>query len=202
MDGADVAASEVQARMDLLNNNQAQQREYRLKLLHRLMMRQLPNDLIAKTLGVTIRTVQLLKKELSEQLRKEAMSRDLGSYVGFTDGFYNEMIGMSMRLATSKDVPDVRKLSAMKVALQAQRDRTTFYETVGFFSAMKVLPGVDQDDERTRQANSLLDMSNAVLEMFDMDEDEYEERMNRPPEPHEVFKSRDEDEDDDMIRLL
>ena len=202
MDGVDVTAAEVRARMDLLSQNQSHQKEYRLKLLHRMMMRQLPTDMIAKSLGVTVRTVNNLKRELSEQLRKEAMNRDLGSYVGFTDGFYNEMIGMSMRMATSKDTPDIRKLSAMKVALQAQRDRTAFYETAGFFSALKVLPGVDQDDERTRQANSLMDMSNKVLELFDMDEAEYEERMSRPPEPHEVFKSKDDDEDDEAIRIL
>ena len=199
MDGVDVTASEVQVRMSLYAHSRSQRKEYRLKLLHRMMLRQLPTDMIAKALGVDTRHVNRLKQELKAQLRKEASSKDLATYVGYTDGFYNEMIGMSMRIATNKDTPETRKLSAMKVALQSERDRTEFLKDVGFFSAMKLLPSVDEGDYHSQRANQLLDMSNKVLEAFDADaEYEYDgDGEDQGPEPHEVFKQPDRGEDDD-----
>lgn len=200
---ADIARARVEAMSD-----QFQRKEYRLRFLHRMLIRQLPMDLIAQSLDVSVRHVFRMREELYGQLRKEAQSRDLPSFVGYTDGFYNEIIGMAMRMATAKGTTDLRKLGAMKVAMQAQRDRIDFYERSGFFSAMKLTPMAGTDDDRSKEADALIEMSQSLLNVFNMSEEEYEAHEDDDElDGRDVFAKRHgreprDDDEDSPVRVL
>lgn len=173
-----------------LSEDPAFQREYRLRLLHRMLMRQLPMTLIARSLNCSVRNVYVMREKLYAQLREEASNKDLPSYVGMTDGFYNDVIGMCMRMASSAKTTDIRKLGALQVALQAQRDRTHFYEIVGFHDVLKITPVTGMFDRATDQASKLGKMAENILAAFndgldDMPEDGSDDVFARAAETEE-----------------
>jgi hypothetical protein len=153
-------------RMTALSEDPAFQKEYKMRLMHRMLVRQLPMDLIAQALGCSVRNAYYLREALFAQLREEASNKDLPTYVGMTDGFYNDVIGMCMRMASSTKASDVRKLGALQVALQAQRDRQHFYDLVGFHDVLKVTPVSGMFDSATDQAKKLSSMAENILEAF------------------------------------
>ena len=77
------------------------EREYRLGLLHRLLMRKLPLDSIAQELQVSVHTVMRDRKELHRRLRTQASQLDANGLIGETLGFYSEIQGMALRMASS-----------------------------------------------------------------------------------------------------
>jgi hypothetical protein len=187
-------------RIDQLGQDGEIRKEYRLRMLHRMMMRQLTVDTISKALGVSVRQVYYMREELRRQLRTEAVERDLPSYIGMTDAFYNEVIGMAMREASQRGAAAMVKLASLKVAMQAQRDRTQLYEASGFFSALRLTPQAGSDDTRSHQADKLVEMSKNLMDVFEMSDEEWEERENAPLAADKVFLRPDERGDEDRIR--
>lgn len=123
-------------------------KEYRLQLLHRLLMRNVPLDQIANQLQVSISTVQKDRVELKARLREAAKELNIDELIGGQNGFYDEIAGMAMRLASGgggrdehgnpvAPVPTAMKLAAMRTALAANADRTRLLSTAGVFDVLK-----------------------------------------------------------------
>lgn len=150
--------------------------EYRLKLLHRCLLRQLPLDLTAQTMGMDVRGVMRLREELHAQFKREVAQKDIYSFVGNTDGFYNDVIGTMMQMMSDSTSPASKRMMAAQVALQAQRDRVHFFDLVGFYDVVKITPStVGTLDDNQDKAQRLIEMSEQIMGVFNMGEDEPEE---------------------------
>lgn len=134
-------------------------KEYRLTLLHRLLMRNVPLDQIARQLGVSISTVEKDRIALKARLRDAAMQLNVNELIGQQNAVYDEISGMAMRVAsqagTSQDengqqvqaIPVAMRLAAMRTALAAQADRTRFLSSAGVFDVLRFRRAEDGGDE-------------------------------------------------------
>ena len=113
------------------------EREYRLKLLHRLLMRNVPLDEIAKELKVSVSTVIRDRGELYDRLKNEAQRLEINHVVGDTMGFYAEIAAMSLRIASTAKQPTPAKLAALRTALAAKNDMARFLQASGVFDVLQ-----------------------------------------------------------------
>ena len=74
------------------------EREFRLRLLHRMLMRGIPLDEIARELDISVSTVIRDRKELWDRLRTAAKKLDINLLIGDTMAFYNEAVAMAIEL--------------------------------------------------------------------------------------------------------
>lgn len=123
-------------------------KEFRLQLLHRLLMRNIPLDQIATQLQVSISTVEKDRAELKKRLREAATQLNIDEMVGGQMAVYDEIAGMAMRVASggaTRDengnhvaaVPTAMKLAAMRTALAANADRTRFLASAGVLDVLR-----------------------------------------------------------------
>lgn len=120
------------------------EREYRLQLLHRLLMRRLPLDEIAANLGVSVPTVLRDRKELQERLRAVAKELDIEVMIGDSKGFYEEVQAMAMRAASSSTVPMPMRLAAMRTALASHNDMHRFFQASGVYDVLRFRKGAGE----------------------------------------------------------
>lgn len=113
------------------------EKEYRLKLVHRMLMRNVPLGQMAKELDISIKTVQRDRTELLKRLRVAAQELDLNEMIGDTLGFYGEIQGMSLRTASVSKLPVNMKLAAMRTALASKNDQHRFLNAAGVFDVLK-----------------------------------------------------------------
>lgn len=126
-------------------------KEYRLSLLHRLLMRNTPLDQIARQFNVSISTIEKDRAELRRRLREAAMDLNINQMIGEQNAFYDEAQAMSLRIASGgQEVPTPMKLAAIRTALAANADRTRFNNTAGVFDALRY--------RRTEQGDDLTDV--------------------------------------------
>lgn len=139
-----------------LAGSQAYAKEYRLNLLHRLLMRRIPLDQIAAQLQVSISTVEKDRVELKKRLREAAKQLDIDEMIGAQNAVYDEVAGMALRIASAgaqrdengnpvQAVPTAMRLAAMRTALAANADRTRFLNTAGVFDVLRFRRSEDGD---------------------------------------------------------
>lgn len=116
-------------------------REYRLELVHRLLMRKIPQDEIASQLGISISTVRRDCAELRDRLRSAAKTLDIDEIVGNSKGFYEEVQAMSMRAASMNQLPIAMRLAAMRTALASHNDMHRFFQAAGVYDALRFRKG-------------------------------------------------------------
>lgn len=113
------------------------EREYRLGLLHRLLMRRIPIDEIAAQLGISISQVYRDRAALKSKLREETKALDIEEIIGDSKGFYDEVSAMAMRAASNSDVPMPMRLAGMRTALAAKNDMHRFFQTAGVYDVLR-----------------------------------------------------------------
>lgn len=138
--------------------SQAYSKEYRLGLLHRMLLRGISLDTIATELGVSISTVEKDRAELKRRLRESAKSLDINEIIGGQNAFYDDARAMSLRIASGQH-PVAMKLAATRTALAAEADRTRFLNTAGVFDVL-----------RFRRSEDGADLSDVALLMQRTDE--------------------------------
>ncbi len=123
------------------SGSQKYNREYRLSLLHRALMRNVPLDQIAKQFGVSISTIEKDRVELKKRLREVAREMNIEEMVGGQTALYNEISGMAMRIAGKNAgegaTPVPMQLAAMRTALAANADMNRFYNTAGVYDVLR-----------------------------------------------------------------
>lgn len=153
------------------------QTEYKLRLLHRLLMRGLPIDIIAGQMQLSIPTVKSLRAQLYRRLAVEAAATfDMNLYVGKSEAFYNELRGLSMRMVDDNGKKDAegkwieppptrdQKMRAIHTALSVEADRHRFYSLTGVFQAMPFRPdALTGDSQQTDNASRIIDLVQAVI---------------------------------------
>lgn len=117
------------------------EREYRLQLLHRLLMRNLPLDEIASQLGVSVSTILRDRTELKERLRAVAKELEVEQLIGNSKGFYEEVQAMAMRAASNNNVPIPMRLAAMRTALASHNDMHRFFQAAGVYDVLRFRKG-------------------------------------------------------------
>lgn len=128
-----------------LAGSAAYAKEYRLTLLHRLLMRKVPIDQIARQLNVSISTIEKDRSELKRRLREIARELDINEIIGRNVDIYDEIRGMSLRIASAGDgqqngqpgTPIAMKLAALRTALAATNDANRMFAAAGVFDALR-----------------------------------------------------------------
>jgi hypothetical protein len=119
----------------------AYSKEYRMTMLHRLLLRKMPIDQIARALGVSISTVQKDRVKLKALLREHAKDLNIDEMIGNQMGLYDEIGAMSLRIATKTSgegsVPIPMQLAAMRTTLASQADKTRFLTSAGVFDVLR-----------------------------------------------------------------
>lgn len=158
------------------------EREYRLGLLHRLLMRRIPIDEIASQLGVSVATVYRDREELRAKLREDARGLDIEEIIGDSKGFYEEVGAMSMRAASNSNLPMPMRLAAMRTALASKNDQHRFFQTAGVYDVLRFRMAQDgsgmtdvkrmmENTERILRGETM-EFSNAMQEVIDSGDQE------------------------------
>jgi phosphatidylglycerophosphatase A len=137
------------------------EREYRLKLLHRLMMRNIPMDEIAAQLGISIAQVYRDREELKKQLRADAGALHIDEIIGDSKGFYEEVSAMAMRAASNSNQPMPMRLAAMRTGLAAKNDMHRFFQTTGVYDVLRFR--VAQDGTGVSDVRRLMENTERIL---------------------------------------
>lgn len=156
-------------------------KEYRLLLLRRLLVRNVPIDQIAAQLGVSISTIQKDRIELKAMLRQHARELNIDEIIGGQQNVYDELRGMSLRIATENDTPKAMQLAAIRTTLATEADRTRFLNTAGVFDTLryrKADDGTDVSDVQ-RLMQSTDNMLSQLLQMELPDEEPSAPRAKR-----------------------
>lgn len=160
------------------------EREYRLKLLHRLMMRGVPLDQIADQLGISLSQVYRDRDELKAKLRAESRTLDIDEIIGDSKGYYEEAAAMAMRAASKNDLPMPMRLAAVRTALAAKNDMHRFFQTAGVYDVLRFKLAQDgkgisdvrrlmENTERLLSGDSA-DFSNAARDIDSGDQEDIE----------------------------
>jgi len=146
----------------------AYEREYRLKLLHRMLMRNVPLDQIAKELDISVRTVIRDRKDLYKAIGKAAQGLDVNVLIGDTMAFYGEVQGMGLRAASASKAPLNMRLAAMRTALASKNDMHRFLANVGVYDVLKFQAG---EQNKSNDLEKLVNITEAILNEEDDEAD-------------------------------
>ena len=113
------------------------EREYRLSLLSRLLMRKIPLDEIAQQLNISLSQVNRDKAELASRMRDAARSLNIEEMVGSNMEFYDEVMAMAMRAASNSNSPLPMRLAAMRTALASRNDQHRFLQAAGVYDTLR-----------------------------------------------------------------
>lgn len=137
------------------------EREYRLELLHRLLMRRVPIDEIAAQMGLSVSQVYRDRDELRRRLRTAANELNIEEIIGDSKGYYEEVAAMAMRAASNSNLPMPMRLGAMRTALAAKNDQHRFFQTAGVYDVLRFR--VAQDGSGMSDVRRLMDNTERVL---------------------------------------
>lgn len=136
------------ARLEQVSRRSSEyEREYRLDLLHRMLMRKLPLDEIANQLGISVRQLYNDRRELADRLRSEARLLDVDHIIGDSKGFYEEVQALAMRAASNSNMPMPMRLAAMRTALASHNDKHRFYQAAGVYDVLRFRKGAGEGNQ-------------------------------------------------------
>lgn len=137
------------------------EREYRIRLLHRLLMRRIPIDEIAQQLGRSVSQIYRDREELQRQLREDAGALNIDEMIGESKGFYEEAAAMAMRAASNSAVPMPMRLAAIRTSLAAKNDMHRFLQTAGVYDVLRFK--VAQDGTGVSDVRMLMSQTERIL---------------------------------------
>lgn len=149
-----------------LSGSASYSKEYRMKLLHRMLVRRVPLDQIAKALGVSISTVEKDRAQLKHWLREQARGLNINEIVGEQLERYDEVAGMAIRIASASEgqgaQPPAVRLAAMRTFLAAEADKNRFLNSAGVFDAMTFRRG--EDGSEVSDVQRLMERTSELME--------------------------------------
>lgn len=156
-------------------------REFRLNLLHKLLMRGISLDNIAREMGVSISTVKNDRTELRRRLRENAKGLDIYELIGEQKAFYDEATAMSLRIVSQQGMPTPMRLAGIRTALAAKADQTRFLASAGVFDVLAFRRQEDGQDLSDVQV--LMSRTEDLLNRLVAEEEEQPSTPRRPPKP-------------------
>jgi len=139
-------------------------REYQMRVLHRMLMRNLPLDVIAAQLQMPVTEIYKLRNDLMKRVAFEAQHLNRYEVAGKTMAFYDEVQGTALKMADQTGASLHHRLIALQTALAAAGDRQKFLGVSGFWAAAPFKPQDAVEDNSSRQANKLNALIEAVLD--------------------------------------
>lgn len=147
-------------------------KEYRMQMLHRLLIRKVPLDQIAVQLGVSISTLEKDRALLKKQLREAAKDLNIDEMIGNQGFMYDEIGAMALRIASKSSgegaVPVPMQLAAMRTTLASQADKTRFYQSAGVFDVLRFRKA--DTGEAQSDIQILMEQTRHMLAAFSEDE--------------------------------
>ncbi len=135
--------------------------EYALRTMHRMIMRKVPIDQIAKAMGMSVANAARLRTELHRRMSEEMRYTDVYSLLGDTNAFYLEMRAQGLKmLDRAKDIPE--QAMAASVAFKAEADRIKALDTARVFETSPVKLAKASENDR-HDAKSLIDVLKGIL---------------------------------------
>jgi transposase-like protein len=138
----------------------AYERELRLRLVHRLLLRDVPLQKIADKLGVSLKQVYSYRKEIADRLKQAAANLDVNEMVGDSMGFYKEIQAMSLRTASDNNIPINLQLAALRTSLAAKNDMHRFLQAAGVFDVLRFKP---KDNVANQDIQKLVAITESLL---------------------------------------
>lgn len=171
----------------MMAGSQSFSREYRLTLLHRMLIRRVPLDQIAKTLKVSVSTIEKDRALLKKMLRENARALNIDEMIGNQQEVYSEIAGMALRIASdsgnpatgSMGQPTAMRLAAMRTALAAEADRTRFLANAGVFDVLRFRRTEEGSDVSDVQL--LMEKTNELMERMLSGEQDVEDAPKAKP---------------------
>lgn len=146
--------------------------EYRMGLVQRLLMRRIPLDRIAQSLGISVSTVQRDKRALAARMRENAQALNIDQIIGEQMEFYSEMTAQAVRMVDqnsgSQALPAPIRLAAMRTAMVAQADKVKFLHSSGFLEAVRFRQS--QTGGTLSDAQVLMQMTRELLNNVEAEE--------------------------------
>lgn len=160
------------------------EREYRLGLLSRLLMRKIPLDEIAAQLGISVSQVMRDRTLLAARYREAAKDLNIDEMVGSSQEFYEEVQAMSMRAASNAQTPMPMRLAAMRTALASNNDKHRFFQAAGVYDVLRFrrAPG----GEGLNDVQRMMSLAEELME-----EDTRDRREETTPNPLGEFSGGD-----------
>lgn len=179
----------LQARLEQVRQRASgYEREYRLRTVHRLLMRKLPLDEIASSLNVSVSTVQRDRREIFRRMRQEASRLDINALLGETIAYYNEAGAMAFRIATMGKTAIPHRLAAIRTAMQSRKEIGQWLAAAGVFEQLKFVPDTEAGKG---DLSRLIELTDQILK----DEDLSIEGLT-------LKEGEDEGLEDDNIELM
>lgn len=164
-------------------------RLYRQKLVHRMILRGIPMDVVAGQLQVSLDAIRNDYKHLKKRLRHEASNMDANTIIGDTRAFYAEVRANAMRNAVNPQLTANEQARQFMVALKAQEDEHRFLVTCGFWRSVQWKP---KGGEEKNEADALKRLTHALVQG---DSDTVDNAIAE-------LAGEDEDDDDDDFGFI
>lgn len=135
--------------------------EFTLRTLHRLLLRNVPSEQIARMFDVTVMSIYRWKRVLRQRLADEVSRLDPNPLVGDAMAFFNEVRGVAMQSASMSSDP---KVSArfLDVALRAEAGKMGTLQAWNV-TAVRPLTFDASGYKNAEEAKGLQDMVSAIL---------------------------------------
>jgi hypothetical protein len=175
------------------------EKEYRYKLLHRMLLRNVPLDKIADELNLSVSQVRRDRASLYARIREEAKSLDINMLVGDSVGFYNEIMSMALRAASLNKTPLNMRLAAMRTSLSAKNDMHRFLQASGVYDVLKYKAA--EEGSSDGDISKMVKLTKMMLEM-DIEGELPDEGIQIPKDELKDQMGYDDEEEDDIVRVL
>ena len=147
-------------------------KEYKLKAVHKYLLRNATTEDIANALGITLSEVSTLRLELKERLAASLRSEDPLNLVAEGVAFYDELLGESMRLLDKVKSNNILKTNdlvrVLEIALRARQGKDKFLVDTGLLNNNQRNEHVQQD-ETMDQANNVRALITDIIQQSDLD---------------------------------
>lgn len=155
-------------------------KETRLRLIHKMKMRDVPKAEMCKKLGVSKHILERDIKELYARLRSGAKKLDVNELIGDSIATYNEVLSMALNHASNVKLPVPTRLAALRTVLSAKNDMHRFLNLAGFYDAAVYKQAESTSDTDIGQ---LIKVTKAIL-----DKDENSDNPQVSAEQREIVQ--------------
>lgn len=188
-----------------------EQMEARLVYVHRQLIRGVHHTDIAQKLNISVAMFYTIKKDLEQRLRDTLVFMDIPQVIGDSLHFYDDVrtTALSYSQEDSPHSPKI-KLEALKVALEAERDKNTFLKTVGVYGkelenliVKKLVSPTGQTFEQApEEVTHETIVQNIVSSIRTLNAQRTEPPQETPPTPTPLHTPPEEDPDSIPITSL
>lgn len=178
-------------------NHTKSQRDMRIRMVARAMLRGIDEATMAKSFNVSIGQIRKDVRTVKEMIAKQASQLDINDIIGDSMMFFKDIQHTALRIASHSKTTNSVKLASLRTALASRADMVRMLNATGVFDA---LPFVSSAVEDKSDMELLTDLTKAVMVM-DLDTDEMSE------EDLEIMKSlkqsgEEKETDDDDLNLI